>query len=70
MEEMVALLRETNALREPILQMGKTVENIFNSITGSSPYTISPMLANKRSRSTVGDFELAIRYIANEAPRF
>lgn len=35
MEKMVALLRETNALREPILQIQRTVEDIFELIQGS-----------------------------------
>lgn len=36
MEEMVALLRETNALREPIRQIKGTVDDIFKSIEGPS----------------------------------
>lgn len=40
MKEMVALLRETNALREPIRQLKGTVDDIFKSIKGPSPTTL------------------------------
>lgn len=60
MERMVDLLKETNALQVPILQIQRRVENMFQSIEGSSFHRNFPILANMDRQKTFKDIGLAI----------
>lgn len=60
MERMVEVLKETNALQGPILQIQQRVENMFQSIEGLSFYRNFLILANMGRRKTFKDIELAI----------
>lgn len=57
---MVELLKETNALQVPILQIQRKVENMFQFIEGSSFHRSFLILADMGRRKTFKDIELAI----------
>lgn len=56
MEKMVALLKDTNALREPILQIKNTVDNIFELIKGSLYLQVSRYFAPFNLSQTMSGF--------------